>query len=446
MRIFIGLILLLLLSFPVVAQVSIPAEELAKRRQNLFQKIGDGIGIVWGAEPPNAPTRFNQAPDLYYLCGLEDPDAILLLIGKTKEVFFFSKKSTEKDLRWNGPSAWTTTNLKASNGIDQLLPYEDFWEVVSKNSSTESIFYLALSPVDQVDKSRSNVNDLELALLRHPIQTIPFWKRAVTEIKELFPLATVRNINPLMKELRQIKTVFEIEQLKNSGRVGAEGILEAIKDTRPGMYEYELEAIASYYYTKRGARGPGFAPIVASGPATYTVHYESNSRQIQKEDFILMDYGCNYNYYVSDITRVWPASGKFTEQEEKMYLCILEASKTIIKAMKPGVSFGTLRAIAYEVYQKHGFADKALSWNGYIGHFTGMSVHDVGNRDDASLLQAGMVFNVEPVLDDPINKRHMRLEDTVLITEDGAINLTESVPAELSDIYKLMKQKGLTGN
>ena len=114
--------------------------------------------------------------------------------------------------------------------------------------------------------------------------------------------------------------------------------------------------------------------------------------------------------------------------------------------MKPGVSFGTLRAIAYEVYQKHGFADKALSWNGYIGHFTGMSVHDVGNRDDASLLQAGMVFNVEPVLDDPINKRHMRLEDTVLITEDGAINLTESLPAELSDIYKLMKQKGLTGN
>ena len=327
MRIFIGLILLLLLSFPVVAQVSIPAEELAKRRQNLFQKIGDGIGIVWGAEPPNAPTRFNQAPDLYYLCGLEDPDAILLLIGKTKEVFFFSKKSTEKDLRWNGPSAWTTTNLKVSNGIDQLLPYEDFWEVVSKNSSTESIFYLALSPVDQVDKSRSNVNDLELALLRHPIQTIPFWKRAVTEIKELFPLATVRNINPLMTELRQIKTVFEIEQLKNSGRVGAEGILEAIKDTRPGMYEYELEAIASYYYTKRGARGPGFAPIVASGPATYTVHYESNSRQIQKEDFILMDYGCNYNYYVSDITRVWPTSGKFTEQEEKMYLCMLKRVK-----------------------------------------------------------------------------------------------------------------------
>jgi Xaa-Pro aminopeptidase len=446
MRIILVVLLSLSLSNLVVGQVSVPPEELAKRRQNLFQKIGDGIGIVWGAEPPNAPARFNQAPDLYYLCGLEDPNAILLMIGKTKEVIFFSKKSTERDLRWNGPSAWTMTGIKSSNGIDQLLPYEDFWETLSKNSGPDGIFYVPLSPVDQVDKSRSNVTDIELLQLRHPVKTIPFWKRAATEIKELFPLATIRNINPLMTDLRQIKTGYEIEQLKNSGRIGAEGVMEAIKDTMPGMYEYELEAVASYYYARRGARGPAYAPIVASGPATYTVHYETNDRQIQKEDFVLMDYGCNFNYYVSDITRIWPASGRFTEQEEKMYLCVLEASKTIINAMKPGVSFGTLRALAYEVYKKHGFADKELSWNGYIGHFTGMSVHDVGNRDDTSFLRTGMVFNVEPVLDDPIHKRHMRLEDTVLITDDGAVNLTEGVPAELADIYKLMKQKVLTGN
>jgi len=129
-----------------------------------------------------------------------------------------------------------------------------------------------------------------------------------------------------------------------------------------------------------------------------------------------------------------------------MYLCILEARNAIIKSMKPGVSFGELRAIAYEVYKKHGYADKELSWNGYIGHFTGMSVHDVGNRDDSSLLKPGMVFNVEPVLDDPVSKRHMRLEDTVLTTETGAINLTEGASAELAEIYKLMKLKGLTGN
>ena len=446
MRTLVILILCLPLSLQLVAQNSIPKEELAERREKLFQKIGDGIGILWGAESPNAPTRFNQAPDLYYLCGLEDPNGILLLIGKTKEVLFFSKKSTERDLRWNGPSAWTIADLKSSYGIDQLLPYEDFWEVVSQKSSPESVFYLPFNPNDQIDKSRGDENNIELLLLRHPVKSIPLWKRAITEIKELFPLASLNNINPLMTELRQIKTPYEIEQMKMSGKIGIEGVEEAIKDTKPGLYEYELEAIATFYYTKRGARGAAFAPIVASGPTTYTIHYEANNRQIKKEDFVLMDYGCNYNYYASDVTRVWPVSGKFTEQEEKMYQCILDARNAIIKAMKPGISFGELRAIAYQVYKRYGYADKELSWNGYIGHFTGMSVHDVGNRDDSSLLKSGMVFNVEPVLDDPVNKRHMRLEDTVLITDTGAINLTEGVSAELTEIYKLMKQKGLTGN
>jgi len=446
MRVLIVLSFCLLVSFQLTAQNSIPKEELTARREKLFQKIGDGIGILWGAESPNAPTRFNQAPDIYYLSGLEDPNAILLLIGKTKEVIYFSKKSTERDLRWNGPSAWTKGDLKSAYGIDQLLPYEDFWEVLSAKSLPESKFYLPIGPIDQIDKSRKDVNNIELLLLRHPVVSTPLWKQGITEIKELFPLATLDDINDLMAELRQIKTPYEIEQLKMSGRIGVEGVEEAIKDTKPGLYEYELEAVASFYYTKRGARGPAFAPIVASGPTTYTIHYEENNRQIKKEDFVLMDYGCNYNYYASDVTRVWPASGKFTEQEEKMYLCILEARNAIIKSMKPGVSFGELRAIAYEVYKKHGFADKELSWNGYIGHFTGMSVHDVGNRDDSSLLKPGMVFNVEPVLDDPIAKRHMRLEDTVLITETGAINLTEGASAELAEIYKLMKLKGLTGN
>jgi len=445
MRILVVFISCLTLSFQLIAQNSIPKEELMARREKVFQKIGDGIGILWGAETPNAPTRFNQAPDLYYLTGLEDPNAILLLVGKTKEVIFFSKKSTERDLRWNGPSAWTIKDLKSSYGIDQLLPYEEFWEMLSQKSKSEGNFYLPFSPIDQIDKSRGDVNNIELLLLRHPVKTTPLWKQSITEIKELYPLASLNNINPIMNELRTIKTPFEIEQLKMSGKIGIEGVEEAIKDTKPGLYEYELEAVASYYYIKRGARGVAFAPIVASGPTTYTIHYEANNRQIKEEDFVLMDYGCNYNYYASDVTRVWPASGKFTVQEEKMYQCVLEARNAIIKAMRPGVSFGELRSVAYEVYKKHGYADKELSWNGYIGHFTGMSVHDVGNRDDSSLLKSGMVFNVEPVLDDPITKRHMRLEDTVLITDTGAINLTEGVSAELSEIYKLMKQKGLTG-
>jgi Xaa-Pro aminopeptidase len=430
----------------VVAQASIPKEELEQRRENLFKKIGNGIGLVWGAETPTAPAKYNQSPDFYYLAGLEEQNGILLMIGETKEVFIFSKKSTERDVRWNGPSAWLITDIKKDYAIDSLLPFEDFWDLLSKTCHEGSTLYLPMTPFDKIDGSRTDVNNTEMELLRQPFKNNPLWKLAVNDIREVLPSVTLKDINPLINELRVIKSPYEIEQLKITGKIGAEGVLEAIKDTRPDMYEYEIEATATYFYTKRGARGPAFAPIVASGPATYTVHYEQNNRQIQKEDFILMDYGSNYNYYASDVTRVWPASGKFSPQEEKMYLCILEARNAIINAMKPGVSFGELRAISYEVFKKHGFVDKSLSWNGYIGHFIGMSVHDVGNRDDKSLLQAGMVFNVEPVLDDPVRKRHMRLEDTVLITDNGAINLTAGAPAELSAIYELMKLKGLTGN
>ena len=434
------------LSLQLYAQTTIPKDELTARRNKVFNQIGNGMAILWGAEPTNAPTRFNQAPDLYYLSGLEDANAILLMIGKTKEVIFFSKKSTERDVRWNGPSAWTIPDLKSAYGIDQLLPYEDFWQTLSQNYTPETAVFMPLGPIDQIDKSRRDINNNELLFLRHPIKTTPLWKEGITQIKQLFPLATLKNINPVMNDIRIIKTPYEIEQMKMSGKIAIEGVEEAIKDTKPGMYEYELEATAAYFFTKRGARGPAYAAIVSSGPTTNTIHYEANNRKIEKEDFVLMDYGCNYNYYASDITRVWPASGKFTPLEEKMYMCILDARNAIIKAMKPGVSFGELKAISNQVYQKHGFTDRSLSWNSYIGHFTGMSVHDVGFQTDTSLLKSGMVFNVEPVLDDPVNKRHMRLEDTVLVTDTGAINMTEGSSAGLSEIYKLMKQKGLSKN
>ena len=433
-------------SFQLNAQISIPKDELTARRNKVFQQIGNGIAIFWGAVPTNAPTRFNQAPDLYYLSGIEDANGILLMVGRTKEVLFFSKKSTERDVRWNGPTAWTLPDIKSSNGIDELLPYEEFWDMLTFRVGSEATIYLPLSAIDQIDKSRGDVITNELLLLRHPIKTIPFWKQATTDIKQLFPLATLKNINPIMNEIRVIKTAYEIEQMKMSGKIGIEGVEEAIKETKPEMYEYEIEAAASYFFIKRGARGPAYAAIVSSGPTTYTIHYEANNRQIKKEDYVLMDYGCNYNYYASDITRVWPASGTFTEKEEKMYLCILNARNAIIKAMKPGVTFGELKTISYEIYKKHGFADRSLSWNSYIGHFIGMSVHDVGSQNDTIRLRAGMVFNVEPVLDDPVAKRHMRLEDTVLVTDTGSLNLTEGSSAELSEIYKLMKQKGVRRN
>ena len=240
------------------------------------------------------------------------------------------------------------------------------------------------------------------------------------------------------------KRPYEIELIKKSSQIGAEGVKEAMKGTRAGMYEYELEAAARFVYTKLGARGDAFRPIVASGPNTMVLHYSANNRQMLDGEVVYMDYGADYEYYTSDITRTWPVSGRFTPEQEKMYRCILEARDAIIAAMKPGVTIKQLQDVAGAVYEKHGFGKEFQALGRYVGHTIGISVHDVSPPDRNRPLEAGVVFNVEPLLEIPEKKIHMRLEDTVLVTPTGALNMTAGVPAALDEIYALVREKSLS--
>jgi Xaa-Pro aminopeptidase len=210
------------------------------------------------------------------------------------------------------------------------------------------------------------------------------------------------------------------------------------------MYEYELEAAARFVYTRLGARGDAFRPIVASGPNTTIWHYSANNRQMKAGELVYMDYGADYEYYTSDITRTWPVSGRFTPEQEKMYRCILEVRDSVIAAMKPGVTVPNLKNIAEEVYKKHGFHKEFLAIGRYVGHTVGISVHDVFPADRDRAFEAGVVFNVEPILEVPEKKIHLRLEDTVLITPAGAENMTAGSPAGIEEIYALIRQNGLS--
>ena len=174
------------------------------------------------------------------------------------------------------------------------------------------------------------------------------------------------------------------------------------------------------------------------------LHYSANNRQMLDGEVVYMDYGADYEYYTSDITRTWPVSGRFTPEQEKMYRCILEARDAVIAAMKPGVTINQLKDIAGEVYKKHGFEKEFLAFGRYVGHTVGISIHDVSPSDRNRPLVAGVVFNVEPLLEFPEKRIHMRLEDTVLITPTGALNMTASVPASIEEVYALIRQKALS--
>jgi Xaa-Pro aminopeptidase len=165
----------------------------------------------------------------------------------------------------------------------------------------------------------------------------------------------------------------------------------------------------------------------------------ANNRKMQAGEIVLMDTGADYDYYTADITRTWPVSGRFTPEQEKQYGCILEARDAVIAAMKPGITVTRMQEIAAGVYAKHGFGPQYEALGRYIGHYVGISVHDVGPDLNPNMpFEAGVVFNVEPILEFRNRKLHYRLEDTILITKEGRENLTAAAPADLQGLYALL--------
>ena len=444
--VFITLVVLVLATSS-FAQHPFNKDEFVARRTKLFEKIGDGMAIVFAAKGQHYPVKFRQSPDFYYLTGIEEPGAVLVMLGATKRTFLFAPRRTEPQIRADGPGIWQVEKREEVYGLTRLLPVDEFLSMVTVLGARAKKLYMLSGSQGNVQNAREELDYYELLeTSQSALGSLPESKRAIAAIRQLVPHLELQSLNPLLDEMRWVKSPYEIELIRKSSEIGAEGVKEAMKGTRPGMYEYELEAVARYVYTKRGARGDAFRPIVASGPNTMILHYSANNRRMMDGEVVYMDYGADYEYYNSDITRTWPVSGRFTAEQEKMYRCILEARDAVIAAMKPGVTIKQLQDVAGEVYKKHGFEKEFLELGRYIGHTIGISTHDVEPLDRDRPLVAGVVFNVEPLLELADKKIHMRLEDTVLVTPTGAVNMTAGVPAGLEEIYALVRQKALSIN
>jgi Xaa-Pro aminopeptidase len=445
----------LLIAFIAVAAFALPAfaqqpfnkSEFVARREKLFEKISDGVAVIYAAKEQHYPVKFRQAPDFYYLTGIEEPNAILVMVGTNKRTVLFAPTRNESQIRVEGPGIWQFDKREEIYGLSAVLPLEQFLPMFSYLPRDAKTLYLQNGSQGNVQSAREELDMYELMDMSHPLfGKLPESKQAAQTIRQILPHLVLRDLNPFLSEMRWIKSPYEIELMRKSCKIGAEGVKEAMKGTQPGMYEYELEAAARFVYTKLGARGDAFRPIVASGPNTIIWHYSANNRQMKDGDVVYMDYGADYEYYTSDITRTWPVSGRFTPEQEKMYLCILEARDKVIAAMKPGITIGKLQDIAEEVYKKYGFLKEFQAVGRYIGHTVGISVHDVEPPDRKRPFEAGVVFNIEPLLEITEKKIHLRLEDTVLITPTGAENMTAGVPAGLEEVYALIRRKALNLN
>jgi len=416
-----------------------PEEEFARRRTLLMEQVKEGMILLFANAFPQPGVRFRQDNDFYYFTGSEDMHGILLMRPESGESLLFLPRKTPREEMVEGKNLLGDTGAQKKTTLSAVHPITYFNEYLARNmNQVTRTFYVRLSGQDTVDISRKEDILFQARKGRNPYNDqISLDQYRVKTLKERFPSFEIKDISPLIDAMRVIKSPREIEILRRNGKISAGGVKAAMRATRPGAYEYEVEAAAMHVVSKNGALGAAYPPIVGSGPNSCIWHYEKSERRMEAGDVVLMDFGANLDYLSMDITRTWPVSGKFTPEQREVYQTVLDVQKACIEAYRPGVTVEDVREYVAKVMKKKKIDTRGLT--GAIHHYLGMATHDVGV--EGVPLKEGMVFTIEPGLYYPEKELGVRIEDTVLITRDGCEVLTKDVPKEIDEIEALMREQ-----
>ncbi|MCY6369977.1 aminopeptidase P family protein [Clostridium ganghwense] len=406
-----------------------------KNREKLMSKIeNDSIVILFAGTAPykSADETYPFTPNrnFYYLTGINRENIILMMTkrnGNVQETLFI-EESDPVMARWIGEKM-TTEEAQEASGVISIDYTKNFY------NSLSSMF------------SRFNYDKVYLDLERQE------WNLPMTEAqsfaknaRDKYPYLNIKNIYHYISELRTIKQEEEIEEIRKAIGITKRGIEKMMKNAKPGMMEYEVEAYFDYVLTSEGVKDKAFKTIAAAGKNGTILHYSENDGKCMENDLILFDLGAQCNYYNGDITRTFPVSGKFTGRQKQVYNAVLKANEEVMKAVKPGVPFAELNEIAKRVLaegcKELGLIkeDKELSKYYFHGvsHYLGLDTHDVGDRGD--ILKPGMVFTNEPGLYIPEEEIGIRIEDDLLVTEDGCENLSKNIIKTVEEIEEFMNK------
>ncbi|MBN2199616.1 MAG: aminopeptidase P family protein [Candidatus Aminicenantes bacterium] len=413
-------------------------EEFERRRNALAAGVKEGMIVLFGEPLPHPGSAFRQDNDFYYLSGLEDENAILVIAAPTAETTLFLPRQTPREMMYEGANLLADERRFAASGLAAVYDLSFFDEFVARNRSRFAVTWFRLQPRDTLDTDRGETLLFEARKNRNPYNDLPSLdSHRLKKFLERHPSFDVRDVTPHIDALRLIKSREEIEILRRNGRLSAEAVKRAMLASGPGVYEYEVEAAALHWIAKHGARGPAYPPIVGSGPNSCILHYARNDRKAEAGDLLLMDFGATLDYLCMDITRTWPVSGRFTPEQREAYEIVLLVLNACLEAYRPGVTDAQVKDHVDRVLNARGVDGRGLT--GGIGHYVGLCVHDVGPR--GLPLQEGMVFAIEPGLYDPQKNLGIRIEETVLITRDGCEVLSADVPKEVEDIEKLLARR-----
>jgi Xaa-Pro aminopeptidase len=458
-------VLLFAICAPIAAQPVFtnvfPPEEYAARRSRVMEKIGDSVAVVLGATEPPGELPLRQNSQFHYLCGVVEPRAILILDGRTKKTtLFLNPRNPQRENSMFGPGLSPGPEAAAATGIDAVLPRAEFQGVMDGFAAQGRIFYTPFRAEVLGSISAGDPDRLWNANKSDPWDGRPSREEAFrTHLKQVAAQSEIKDLDPVVNELRGIKSPREIALIREATRIAGLGIMEAMRDTRPGMYEYELQADSEFVFKKYGAFGAAYFALIGSGPTTYYTHYHRNTRRIDGGDLIQFDYAPDYKYYQSDVTRVWPANGKFTPWQKEYYGIYLKLYRALMASIEVHATPADVMRKAVvkmdAIVASYPFTDDKIKnaattfVNRYrtqsqspragLGHGVGMEVHDV--RMPTPTLEPGEIFTIEPEM--RIEELHLglRLEDMLLITDTACENLSASVPIEVADIEKLMADR-----
>lgn len=390
--------------------------------------------------------EYRQDSDVFYLTGFDEPDTVVVLTASDRKMTMFVRPRDPAREIWDGPRAGVD-GAKATFGASEAFTIDKLADELPKLLQNKTRLYYRLG------KHRA-MDDVVLQAVDRT--------RARAKLGIGWPVEIV-DPSTVVHEMRLFKNADDLATMQRAANITAEAHRRAMAETKPSMREYEVEARLLETFRKHGSERPAYGSIVGSGPNATILHYRKNDRKIEKGELLLIDAGCEYGYYASDVTRTFPVGARFSREQQAIYELVLEAQEAGIDKTRKGATLDTIHAECVAVITRglaklgllQGDADELVEKEAYkrffmhkTSHWLGMDVHDVGNywKDGAPRpLEPGMVLTIEPGIyigreDDTVAPEWrgigVRIEDDIVVTEDRPRNLTEEIPKTVADVHR----------
>lgn len=427
-------------------KVSIPPSFFERNRHRLSISLRPkSIAVLHSNDEMNRTTDqyfpYRQDSDLFYFTGINQEQTSLILCpdhpDESLRQVLVIRRSNPKLETWEGHKL-TQEEAAALSGM-KVVRYQD---------EIESILAPVMMHAEHV---YVNLPELPKFIPEMPGRNL----RMAESLRSRFPAHRYERLAPIMRELRVVKTEEEVALIREACRITRDGYMNVLKTLKPGMMEYEVEALLTYDFMMQGARGHAYPAIIASGRNACVLHYTDNNACCNDGELLLMDFGAEYGNYAADCTRTIPVNGRFTPRQRDLYQSVLDVFNHALTYMKPGSSIPRVHAevcrkfgpehVKLGLYTAEAFENQDASNPLYMkyymhgsGHFLGLDVHDVGTKE--AEFRPGMVLTLEPGIYIPEENTGVRIESNILITHEGYVDLMADIPKEVGEIERLMER------